>query len=1280
MNITKDNTTKNIETVKFNGTSVQKITKDGTIVWAKRYTITFTNPTYGTWGSATKNAYYGDTLSKSGNVVTCTKYSGGERWTNTCTQQTTDAQYTYSVNSISIPSATVVSAQTITATSSPHERSYNVTFTKGDYGSWSDNGAAITALYSATISLNDKTVTVGSASRTYSLTANTVEFKYTTTISNASGTVGTGKNIVASDGRSTNKYSVSITAGDGIKRVYLSTSSTDTGTGNASSTSTASYNYNYNTTVYGFAVLKRGYNANSGWGNPISGTVNSEDAIYCVGSILVKPTGTYAQPNPSSYNFNTINANIKQFNVSISSGGGLADVWLSTSSSASSTTNVTSANYDYGATVYGYVKLAKYYTAPSAWGSPISGTANRENAVYRIGSKTIDLQNESFYATATGNTYTINAVSITGGTVYWTKNSNYTGGGTELEANYNDKVYWYIVASTGYDLPAQSNSNGSINFTRSNFSTFSEASGGRVTYGGSISNCIRITWTLSVSYDTNKISSYKYKIGSGSWVTGKTGSPLTFDYSDTVTIRHDGVMSGYTANSSEESRSFANCNSSRVATVTVPDPTRITWSLAVTMSNYITSWRYKINNGDWTTKTSDYTITGIDYGWSVTIEGTGNEGTAGYTYGSCSGAGTFAYVNGNSSTTLSCSKTRITWSLAVTQSDYVTSWRYKIISGGDIYSGNWTTNQTSSKTITGIDYANQVIIECLSNEGDSGYTYGSFTGGGTFGSGAQSGQLSTTLSCTRTRKTWSFKIYKGNYCTGFKYRKNSEALSGGQTSTVSLSNLDYADTVYVESTGNDGEAPYNYYGAYGTGTFRYNTASTTVYYTRDVKSYTLTLNVSDYYCSWSVWRTDSPYANAGELIFDGNGQAAIYYGDKISYSATANETRYGNWDYNEPGDFMVCTGSWNGGACTSPSITVTAQNNAPASLYYWANNTWVGLASNWCNKSGYNNSYTLTGLAFNTTYTFHVAGNKYRSYWTRGASAAISGDYDEEGVYGDCTVTINSWENGAQTESAWVGGNPSTRDIATGSQNSYTITFNTPTYGSWGSTTKTAYWGDYITVSGTTVYCKAGGSSGSDRWSNTLTANSDECYDYWVSINSGDGVTISDNYTITTNSGCSAKVFTLSYSTSVTGGNWGTISGSTPFSYSTSSQDIYVGDIRAYDYPNSSYNFSGYSSGSGCDTYYFSMSHYSDSQLDYYYYPAFVRISAGRHANTTATIYLSRTTKCTLCSSVTTCGGSSSTGSCSSCNAIATCGKSSSCSTCGTRSVAVVLQEELLDI
>ena len=94
-------------------------------------------------------------------------------------------------------------------------------------------------------------------------------------------------------------YPISFSKGTGIKAAFLSTNNSAT-SGSASGTAFAKFD-----TVYCFAKLDKGYKAQSGW-TLISGTANSEDAIYRVGSYTV---------SSASYSFGTLNAIAKTASI-----------------------------------------------------------------------------------------------------------------------------------------------------------------------------------------------------------------------------------------------------------------------------------------------------------------------------------------------------------------------------------------------------------------------------------------------------------------------------------------------------------------------------------------------------------------------------------------------------------------------------------------------------------------------------------------------------------------------------------------------------------------------------------------------------------------------------------------------------------------------------------------------------------------------------------------------------------------------------------------------------
>ena len=163
-------------------------------------------------------------------------------------------------------------------------------------------------------------------------------------------------------------YAVTVSAGNGVLRVFLSTNQ------NALSGSPSGTKFLKGTTVYAFAALDTaGYKAPSKWSYIGNGN------IYRVGSATVN----------SAYNFGTINAEtasgpctVEYFSNLI----GLQRAYLSTSPEA--TFGSSSLSVSPGNTVYGFAVLGSdVYTVKSGW-TLISGTACKQGAIYRVGSKT----------------------------------------------------------------------------------------------------------------------------------------------------------------------------------------------------------------------------------------------------------------------------------------------------------------------------------------------------------------------------------------------------------------------------------------------------------------------------------------------------------------------------------------------------------------------------------------------------------------------------------------------------------------------------------------------------------------------------------------------------------------------------------------------------------------------------------------------------------------------------------------------------------------------------
>ena len=166
-----------------------------------------------------------------------------------------------------------------------------------------------------------------------------------------------------------NTYPVTIKAGSGVNRVFLSTNQ------NALSGSSSGTKFTYGDTVYGFVALNTaGYKEQSGWSYVGNGN------IFRAGSKIVA----------SANDFGTVSAYQLSGPCTVkysSNLSGLQRVYLSAVSTA--TFGSSSLNVTPGTTVYGFAVLARDVAASQVRGwTLISGTACRTGAIYRVGSKT----------------------------------------------------------------------------------------------------------------------------------------------------------------------------------------------------------------------------------------------------------------------------------------------------------------------------------------------------------------------------------------------------------------------------------------------------------------------------------------------------------------------------------------------------------------------------------------------------------------------------------------------------------------------------------------------------------------------------------------------------------------------------------------------------------------------------------------------------------------------------------------------------------------------------
>lgn len=904
-------------TPSISGGSVSSVTEDVEITGTstrtlRSYTITFTNPTYGSWSNSTRTAYYGDYLAvdNSAHTVTCKAggSSGSARWTNTCSANATTDQYTYAITGNITVTATVTGAQTVAApTSSRTERNYNVTFTNGTYGSW-DSTTVVSAPYSASITKNGWVVSVNGTDRTYTLPADTAQYDYEGSISGTFPmTVGTGKTITASTSRTTKSYAVTITAGTGLSEAYLSTSSTAT-SGSPSGTS-----YNYGTTVYAFVTLAEHYDipADSNW-VLVYGTKDATGSKYRVGSVSV--TG--------AHNFGTYYAVIEKYILNISKGTGISTIYYKVngaSSYSSSTSNVSVSVNDLS-TYYYYATADSYHTANSDCGSsssPKSGTVNCADI-----SKSV---------TTTAKTYTL-VGNYTNGSVTWYSDSARTTAITS--AAYGSTVYYTYNPNTGYS----GSGNGSLVLNTSNFTI----SGSNATHN--FGSATRLTWSLSIT-KSNYMVTVTYQKNSEAAVTVTGTTNLTgLDYADTI------VVSG--TKQSEAPYNYGNITGAGTFTYSASAQ-----STTVACTRSVKSYTFTLTKNSnvsaikvWRTE-SPYQGAATSTESNPMINGSG---TATIYYGdklsgSASAATGYHFGSSNSSTTDSYSNSGVTgnasWSPTVNLNAYTATFTAT--------NCLWT---NATRTIYHFDYitTNGQTVTCkaggssgsnrwqntATKGSETGYTFGTPTLSGNTSVSSVTGNIAISASSTKSRTSFTVSFATTDYGTWSNgnsltaYYGDKVTRSGN---TVTCYKWDATSTVRWTNTLNPftNTAQYTYTAtASGNGSSSLtDNISFSATSTRTLNSYTITWS---YQSAYGVWTTATETYN---------------YGDTPSRSS--------------PGDVTSGTSKqvfigWDSLAPVTADRTITAQYKQQ---YYL---TFTGTRCT-CNKS--TGWYDSSSTAFTATWT-----------------------------------------------------------------------------------------------------------------------------------------------------------------------------------------------------------------------------------------------------------------------------------------------------------------------
>ena len=268
--------------------------------------------------------------------------------------------------------------------------------------------------------------------------------------------------------------------------------------------------------------------------------------------------------------------------------------------------------------------------------------------------------------------------------------------------------------------------------------------------------------------------------------------------------------------------------------------------------------------------------------------------------------------------------------------------------------------------------------------------------------------------------------------------------------------------------------------------------------------------------------TDEPTASTGEISNNGT----IYYYDKLYWDATAS-AGYRITAVRGSGSPVTVLGAITGttaSGVTSERISGTiSQGTLP-----------TGVASITCYRKAYNGS----SFAEYTESTIYY-GDQF--YWT--ATAATG--YNNPSLTYNNSSKVYTW-TGSQGGSI---NSVSASGLSAGTRKSFTISFGTSVnktlYGSWSSSSQTAYYGDKITVSGTTVTCYKWDNNSATRWTVTVSAYpNDAQYTYSApTIVESSSVTVTKAVTITAYNKRTLNSYTVTFSTtSGQYGSWSTAS------------------------------------------------------------------------------------------------------------------------------------------
>lgn len=306
--------------------------------------------------------------------------------------------------------------------------------------------------------------------------------------------------------------------------------------------------------------------------------------------------------------------------------------------------------------------------------------------------------------------------------------------------------------------------------------------------------------------------------------------------------------------------------------------------------------------------------------------------------------------------------------------------------------------------------------------------------------------------------------------------------------------------------------------------------------------------------------TDEPTASTGEISNNGT----IYYDDKLYWAAAASAGYRITYirGSNSP---VIVSGDITGTVASELTLELISGTISQGTLP-------TGVASITCYRKAYNSS-SFSEYTGSTIYY----GDQF--YWT--ATASIG--------YNDPRLTYNSdskvytWKGSQDGSITSV----SASGLVAGARKSFTIRFGVTAdkalYGSWSSSSQTAYYGDRITVSDNSVTCYKWDAASTARWTVTVTASSDNAqYTYSaVTIAESDIASVTAAATFTAWNTRTVNSYTVTFVTrSGQYGSWSTTSipnvpYGTTISLNWNANRVTVGSLGSstFDYPSTTVQY-----------------------------------------------------------------------------------------------------------